>query len=318
MSVLAPARLRQDVPRRVRPRGRPRRMRWIVAALLLAPAAAFFAAFALVPMIMAGVLSLYDWDGVSPAEYAGLGNWTEAFTDPVTARALLLTVQVMGLSWLIQTPISLLLGVYLAGRQRHRAVLGVLYFLPLLFSAVAVGLIWSSAILAPSGALNTALSSVGLSGLGRTWLGDTSLAVYAVIAVIAWQFIPFHTLLYQAGARQVPQVLYEAARIDGAGTLQQFFRITLPQLKYTIITSTVLILTGSLTYFDVVFVMTGGGPGYATRILPLHMYLSAFKETDFGYGSAIAVILATVGLTLSIVLLRVTGFSRMRSQQEGF
>ena len=284
---------------------------------MLAPAIAFFLVFALGPLIAAVYLSFLNWDGISPPTWVGLGNWTRAFSDPVTLHAIFLTVQVMVLSWLIQTPISLLLGVYLAGYQRYRAILSVFYFLPLLFSAVAIGLIWSSSMLSSDGALNTLLRSIGASSLAKDWLGDPRLALYAIVVVIAWQFIPFHTLLYQAGARQIPQVLYEAARIDGANGVQRFFHITLPQLRYTVVTSTILILTGSLTYFDVIFVMTGGGPGYATRILPLQMYLTAFQDAQIGYGSAIAVILAVAGLILSLFLLRITGFGRMESQAEG-
>jgi raffinose/stachyose/melibiose transport system permease protein len=284
---------------------------------MLAPAIAFFLVFALGPLIAAVYLSFLNWDGISPPTWVGLGNWTRAFSDPVTLHAIFLTVQVMVLSWLIQTPISLLLGVYLAGYQRYRAFLSVFYFLPLLFSAVAIGLIWSSSMLSSDGALNTLLRSIGASSLAKDWLGDPRLALYAIVVVIAWQFIPFHTLLYQAGARQIPQVLYEAARIDGANGVQRFFHITLPQLRYTVVTSTILILTGSLTYFDVIFVMTGGGPGYATRILPLQMYLTAFQDAQIGYGSAIAVILAVAGLILSLFLLRITGFGRMESQAEG-
>jgi raffinose/stachyose/melibiose transport system permease protein len=292
------------------------RLNWTVS-LMLVPAVAFFVAFALGPLIAAVYIGFLNWDGISPPSWAGLGNFTRAFSDPVTLHSIFLTVQVMVLSWIIQTPISLLLGVFLAGRQRYRAFLGVFYFLPLLFSAVAIGLIWSSSILSSNGALNTLLGSIGVSSLARNWLGNPSLALYAIVVVIAWQFIPFHTLLYQAGARQIPQVLYEAALIDGAGKVQQFFYVTLPQLRYTIVTSTILILTGSLTYFDVIFVMTGGGPGYATRILPLQMYITAFQNTQIGYGSAIAVILAVAGVALSLFLLRVTGFGRMESQAEG-
>jgi raffinose/stachyose/melibiose transport system permease protein len=284
---------------------------------MLAPAIAFFLVFALGPLTAAVYLSFLNWDGISPPTWVGLGNWTRAFSDPVTLHAIFLTVQVMVLSWLIQTPISLLLGVYLAGYQRYRAILSVFYFLPLLFSAVAIGLIWSSSMLSSDGALNTLLRSIGASSLAKNWLGDPRLALYAIVVVIAWQFIPFHTLLYQAGARQIPQVLYEAARIDGANGVQRFFHITLPQLRYTVVTSTILILTGSLTYFDVIFVMTGGGPGYATRILPLQMYITAFQDAQIGYGSAIAVILAVAGLALSLILLRITGFGRMESQAEG-
>jgi raffinose/stachyose/melibiose transport system permease protein len=111
--------------------------------------------------------------------------------------------------------------------------------------------------------------------------------------------------------------MYEAANIDGAGRIQQFFGITVPQLKYTIITSTTLILTGSLTYFDLIWVTTGGGPGYATRVLPLQMYITAFPDQSVGYGSVLAVLLAFLGIVLSFLLLRFTGFARMSSQREG-
>jgi raffinose/stachyose/melibiose transport system permease protein len=292
------------------------RLNW-TTSLMLVPAIAFFLVFALGPLLAAVYISFLNWDGISAPSWVGLANWTRAFTDPVTLHSIFLTVQVMILSWAIQTPISLLLGVFLAGYQRYRAILGVFYFLPLLFSAVAIGLIWSSSILASDGALNTALRPIGLPSLAQNWLGEPGIALYAIIVVIAWQFIPFHTLLYQAGARQIPQVLYEAARIDGANARQRFFHITLPQLRYTIVTSTILILTGSLTYFDVIFVMTGGGPGFATRILPLQMYITAFQDAQLGYGSAIAVILAIAGVALSLFLLRITGFGRMESQAEG-
>ncbi len=294
----------------------PGRLNWSVPLMLL-PAVAFFVVFALGPMIAAVYISFLDWNGISTPHWVGLGNWTKAFSDSVTLHSIFLTVQVMVLSWIVQTPISLLLGVFLAGKQRYRAFLGVFYFLPLLFSAVAIGLIWASSMLSANGALNSFLKAIGASSLTNDWLGNPSIAFYAVIAVIAWQFIPFHTLLYQAGTRQIPQVLYEAARIDGAGTLQQFFYITLPQLKYTVVTSTILMFTGSLTYFDVIYVMTGGGPGYATRTLPLQMYITAFQDAQIGYGSAIAVILAVVGVLLSLIMIWLTGFGRMESQAEG-
>lgn len=285
-------------------------------SLLLLPAAAFFTIFALAPMAAALYISFLQWDGISTPEWVGLSNWVRAFSESVTLQSIFLTLQVIALSWLIQTPISILLGTFIAGQQRYRALMSVFYFLPLLFSAVAVGLIWQ-AMLSPEGALNSLLRAVGASALTEPWLGNSSTALYAIILVIAWQFIPFHTLLYQAGVRQIPQVLYEAARVDGAGKVRQFFNITLPQLKYTIVTSTILIVNGSITYFDVIFVMTGGGPGDATRILPLHMYITAFQETQIGYGSAIAIILIALGLILSLILLRLSGFSRMESQAEG-
>jgi raffinose/stachyose/melibiose transport system permease protein len=138
-----------------------------------------------------------------------------------------------------------------------------------------------------------------------------------VVFIIAWQFVPLHTLLYQGGVRQIPASLYEAAEIDGAGRWQQFFAITLPQLRYTVITSSTLMITGSLTYFDVVFVLTGGVPSDAINILPIDMYVTGFSATQFGTASALAIILAVIGLAISLVLTKFSGFTRMTSQQEG-
>jgi raffinose/stachyose/melibiose transport system permease protein len=294
-----------------------RGQRALVLALLTAPGLLIFLTFALGPMIAAAGLGFLSWDGISVPQWAGGRNWAALVTDPAAGRALGLTVELMALSWVIQTPISLALGVFIAGHSRYRSVLAVLYFLPLLFSAVALGIVWSTALLSQNGAVNAALRAVGLGGLAANWLGNPSIALYTIAGVIAWQFIPFHTLLFQAGRRQIPPTLYEAAVMDGAGDWSQFVHITLPQLRYTIVTSTTLNLIGSLTYFDLIFIMTGGGPGFATRTLSLQMYITAFQDTQVGYGCAIAVLLAVIGLVLAAVLVRVTGFAEMQSQVEG-
>jgi raffinose/stachyose/melibiose transport system permease protein len=182
---------------------------------------------------------------------------------------------------------------------------------------VAIALTWQTMLDPNFGVLNILLDSMGLHFLAKVWLGDPGLAFYVVMVIISWEFIPFHALLYLGGARQIPKELYEAANIDGSGHVQNFFRITLPQLKYTVITSTTLIFTGSLTYFDLFWVTTQGGPGYATRVLPLQMYITAFQNGQVGYGSMIAVVLAAFGILLSFILLRFTGFSKMSSQLEG-
>ncbi len=293
-----------------------RRAGW-VALVWVTPAILFYALFALVPLFVAVYLSFVRWDGFSQAVWVGLQNWVTLFTDSVTGHAILLTIAVMVLTWIVQTPLSLLLGVFMSGKQRYRAFLSVFYFVPLLFSSVAIGITWISILDPNFGLVDITLRAIGASSLAKGWLGDPNLAFYVVIAVISWQFIPFHSLLYQAGARQIPQELYEVADIDGADALDKFFSITLPQLRYTIITSSVLMITGSLTYFDIIWVMTGGGPGYATRILPLHMYITAFKDNAVGFGSAQAVVLSAAGIALSLLLLRGTGFTRMKSQLEG-
>lgn len=277
------------------------------------PALTFFGVFAVVPLLGVLALSFMSWDGLGTPSWAGLANWGAALNNPVTQDAMGLTAKFVVISYLFQAPVSLLLGVFMAGRQRYRAVLSVLYFLPLLFSSAAIGIAYKN-LLDPNFGLSRGL---GVDWLARDWLGDPDLALYVVIFVVGWSFIPFHSLLYQAGVRQIPATMYEAATLDGAGRLTQFWYITLPQLRYTIITSSTLMLVGSLTYFDLVFVLTQGGPGNATRILPLDMYLTGFRSYNMGVASVIGVVLVAVGLTLSLALNRLSGAATMESQQAG-
>ncbi|MDR1431510.1 MAG: sugar ABC transporter permease [Propionibacteriaceae bacterium] len=281
------------------------------SAWLAAPALLFFGLFAIVPMFGVLYFSLISWDGMGDMKWIGPGNWQDIFSDDTSLNAMRLTLVVMVSTWLIQTPISLLLGVFMAGRQRYRALMSVLYFLPLLFSSAAIG-IGFKAMLDPAFGIGSAIPV-----LSQDWLGSEELAMWTILFVISWTFVPFHSLLYQAGVRQIPVSMYEAARVDGAGAVRQFFSITLPQLKYTVITSSTLMLVGALTYFDLFFVMTQGGPVNATRILPLDMYLTGFRSFQMGKASAIAVILIVVGLALSLGLNRLSGSSKMESQMEG-
>ena len=157
----------------------------------------------------------------------------------------------------------------------------------------------------------------GLDLLSQDFLGHPTLAFYTIMFVIAWCFVPFHSLLYQGAARQIPVSVNEAAMIDGANRWQTFWHITLPQLRNTIVTSSTLMIVGSLTYFDLIFVMTAGGPGNATRVLPLDMYLTGFRSYNMGGASVLGVVLVVVGLTISFLLNRLTGSSRMESTMEG-
>jgi raffinose/stachyose/melibiose transport system permease protein len=160
-------------------------------------------------------------------------------------------------------------------------------------------------------------AGLGMEFLTQDWLGRPTLAFGLVVFVVSWQFIPFHSLIYQGGVRQIPRSLYEAAEMDGAGRVRQFFSITLPQLKYTIITSSTLMVVGSLTFFDLIFVLTEGGPGDATRVLALDMYKRGFQASLMGPASAIAVILVLVGLAIALLLRRLGGRDATQSQFEG-
>ncbi len=283
----------------------------------LTPTMVLYGGLVLVPILVALVLSFYNWNGIGVLRFAGFKNWSAFFSDPIAAHSLEVTVILTAVSWLIQTPISMALGFFLAGRQRYRAVYAAFYLLPLLLSTVGIALMWQALLDPNFGGLAWLAQNAGLTFLQQNWLGGNSTALWTIIALIAWQFIPFHTLLYQMGRRQVPKVLYEAAAIDGATAWQRFFHITLPQLRYTIVVSSTLMIVGSLTYFDIIYVLTNGGPGDSTRVLSLDMYQAAFESNTFGYASVLAVVLGAIGIVVALTLIRLTGFSSFASQREG-
>ncbi|MFB7495844.1 carbohydrate ABC transporter permease [Streptomyces sp. NPDC056161] len=269
------------------------------------PGVLFFAFFALVPMVLAFYLSFTTWNGLGDPRPAGLANWRKLLGDDRLAQSLTVTVLLTLASWAFQTVAALLLGVWAAGRQRNRAVLSAVFFVPFLLSSTAISLLFY-ALLDPNFGI-----------VHQDTLGSTSGAFWAIVFVGGWQFIPFHTLIYQGGARQIPEVLYQAAAIDGAGRFRQFLSITLPQLRNTATTSGVLMVVGSLTYFETVLILTQGGPGTDTAILPYLMYEAGFKSYDFGYASAVATFLVVAATALSLLLVRLSGFGTMRSTREG-
>jgi raffinose/stachyose/melibiose transport system permease protein len=282
-------------------------------AWMALPALAMFIFFGVVPLLGVLFLSFTTWDGIGSIHPAGFGSWKAELTDPGLPHALWVTFLVMFLSWLVQTPLSILIGVFLAGHERYRGFLAVLFFVPLLLSSAAIAITYK-ALLDPNFGLGAGLH---FSLLTQDWLGQDNLALGVVIFVVSWQFIPFHSLIYQGGVRQIPTSMYEAAQIDGAGRVRRFFSITLPQLKYTIITSSTLMVVGSLTFFDLIFVLTAGGPGDATRVLALDMYKKGFQANLMGPASVIACILVLVGLGLALLLRRIGGGSSSDSQLEG-
>jgi raffinose/stachyose/melibiose transport system permease protein len=276
------------------------------------PALAIFIVFGVVPLVGVLALSFAQWDGLGAIHTAGTSNWRSVLSDPALPHTIWVTFEIMIFSWAVQTPMSLLIGTFLAGRQRYRGFLAVLYFIPLLLSSAAIAITYK-ALLDPNFGLGAGLK---IGFLTQDWLGRSDLALAVVIFVVSWQFIPFHSLIYQGGVRQIPTSMYEAAAIDGAGRIRQFFSITVPQLKYTIITSSTLMVVGSLTFFDLIFVLTAGGPGDATRVLALDMYKRGFQANLMGPASVIAVLLVLLGLALALLLRRLGG-STTASQMEG-
>jgi raffinose/stachyose/melibiose transport system permease protein len=292
------------------------RERRILGYLLPVPGIALLAVFVVTPLVTATVLSFSNWQGAGPVPWVGFQNWARLIHNPETAAALKRTLIAAVISWVIQVGLGGAIGIYLAGRHRYRAVLAVIFFIPMVLSSTAVAIIWINFLDPNFGAFQPALRFLHLH-LVAAPLGSTSKALYAVTAVVCWQFIPFTSLLFLGGRRGIPGSLYEAAALDGARGLKALWHITLPQLRYTIVTASILVLVGSLSYFDLYLVMTNGGPGTSTTVLALRMYDQAFQASNIGAGSAIAVALAVFGLVASLVMVKLSGYGRMESQQEG-
>lgn len=276
---------------------------------LPAPAVAIYALFLLGPALFALVLSFMHWNSVASPSFAGVGNWVSFLTDPAGHKAVMVSFEIVVLQWVFELPISLLLGMFLAGRQRYRAVLSVFYVLPLLFSGVGVGLMWVNFFAPAFGALRSVIT--------QQWLAEAVPSLIIDTAVLAWQLIPFYMLIFQAASRAIPPSLYEAADLDGVGTLSRFRYVTLPQMRYSIVAVTILIITQSLTAFDTYFVMSSGGPSGATTNLSLGVYFNAFQDSRFAYGAVFGITLALLGFTLAVIVSRLGGLETMHSQQEG-
>jgi raffinose/stachyose/melibiose transport system permease protein len=296
---------------------RARRRTFFADMVGISPTMALFGAFIIIPTAFALFLSFTNWNVDGPITWAGIANWREFFSDPVSGQSLLVTFELAGLSWLAQTPMAMALGIFIAGMQRYRAVYAAIYLVPLLLSTAGLSLMWEDFLFPQFGGLAWLGIHAHMRFLSQDWLGSSHLALFTIVVIIAWQFIPFHTLIFQAGRRAIPAELYDAASVDGASMNQAFWHVTLPQLRYSIVVSSTLVLVGSLTYFDIIFILTQGGPGNTTRVLAMDMYNIGFNQTEFGYASTIATVLGLLGIILALVLVRFSGFGSMEGGQEG-
>ncbi len=294
---------------------RERRRERLFLALFLAPALALIAIFLIYPILQSVQLSLYRWDGVNPVRtWVGFGNWQRLVSDEVFWLAFRNNVLLIVASLLIQLPIAMGLAVVLdrVGRILGR-ILRVLYFLPLLLSTVAVGILFRNLYDPSFGMVNAVLRAVGLDAWAQPWLGQAETALPAVIVVVIWQFVPFYVILFAAGLADLPDDLRDAAFVDGASETQYFFRVALPQMKALVGIAAVLQLIGSLKYFDVVWVMTGGGPVNSSELMATYMFAKAFRTNEVGYGATIA---AALFLTVLVASLATTLWAGRRRRLE--
>jgi raffinose/stachyose/melibiose transport system permease protein len=277
------------------------------AYLLVLPAAVVFAFYITYPLFHTCVLSAYSWTPLDPVKrFVGLGNYRELLRDRYFYNALLNNGWWIVLSLVTQLPLALLLAVGIGSALRRHRLMRTLFFSPLIVPAVAVGLIWTLFYDPNFGALNSLLERAGLESLTRGWLGDPKLATFAIIAVSGWRYTGFHMMIMLAGLQAIPEDLYEAAVIDGATSWQSFWRITLPLMRRIILVDALLITVGSVKIFDLIWVMTEGGPNHASEVLATYMYYSGFIADRMGYAAAIATVMLILTLLATVIYLRLT------------
>jgi raffinose/stachyose/melibiose transport system permease protein len=273
--------------------------------LWVLPAVALFLVFRLYPMGFGLYLSLNEWDGVKPMVFRGLANYRQAILEDATFRLALWHNVVFAVGTVIgKNAIAIVLAVLLNGEMRGRTFFRTTLFMPVVMSFVVVGLLWGWIFNFQFGLLNNLLVAAGLEGWRVDWLGSPSIALFSLIGVDIWKWYGFHMVIYLAGLQNIPLTLYEAAMIDGASGWQQFRRVTLPLLRPIVVVNVTLALMGAFNVFDLIYVMTQGGPANATNVVMIHAYLQGFKFYQMGYAAAISYVLMAVVIVLSALQIR--------------
>lgn len=259
--------------------------------LLLAPAVVVTLVIVFMPMVQAVWTSFYDLILFKPnaSKFVGFGNYVKLFNDPVFWTALWNTLLWIGLTVPLQMGLGLLAALLLNREFPWRGLARALIIIPWALPSVVIALMWRWIYDPNTGVLNDILVYLSIVQTAVPWLADPNVAIYAIIATLTWQGFPFFAVMILAGLQGIPKSQYEAASIDGASAWRQFIHITLPGIAPVLATAGLLRVIWVANSMDVIFVMTGGGPGYATHTLPLYAFIKARQNLDFGYGTSIAV-----------------------------
>lgn len=293
--------VRGDAGRRPAP---PVRRRLVPYGFLL-PAFVLYAAFMLFPIARAVQLSVYEWDGLTLGTFVGADNYLAVVTDPQLREAFVHALVLIVFFSLLPVAIGLVLAAVLnRAKVRGLPFFRTVIFLPQVVAMVVVAVAWRQ-IYAPDGSLNTALRAVGLDALARPWLGDYTWSLPAVGFIGTWVSMGLVTVLLLAGMSRVPAEQYEAARLDGAGAVREFFAITLPAVRGEVTVALTLTIIAALKTFDLVYVTTGGGPGTSTTVPSYEVYRRAFQLGEVGMAAAVGITLMVLIFGINLVVNRV-------------
>lgn len=302
MSTLTVQRGAETSPRRRTP---SRRHGGLIAWTFALPALAVYGVFLVYPALSSLWFSLTDWDGLSATyKFVGAQNYVNLTKDPVVARAVLNNLIWTAVTIAVPVVAGLALAVLLNGKVRGKPVLRLLFYTPGVLPLVSIASIWGWLYNPEYGAINAALRAIGLGSLAQPWLGQDSTALAAVMVPAIWLRVGFPMLLYLAALQGINADFYEAATVDGATRWQQFWHITMPSLRQAHYIVIALSLIDSFKVFDLIYVMTYGGPGTATQVMSTWMYFNVFQYNQAGYGTAIAVVITVVAIAAGIPYVR--------------
>lgn len=286
--------------------GRRRRVRRLVGLVYIAPALAVYAGIVIVPTLQSVNYSLYQWDGVTAARWVGLRNYAAFLTDPELRQSIAHVGVLVGFFAVLPIVLGLISAALLSRHRRPGfAAFRWVIFLPQVLTSVVVAVLWKQ-LYGADGPINQALSAVGLSALRRDWLGDFTLTLPALGLIGTWTTLGLCMVLFVSGSASIPSNLYDAARVDGAGPVREFFAVTLPGLRPQIAVALTLTVTGALRTFDLVWLTTRGGPGTTTITPAFLLYTKAFSIGDVGAAAAIGVVLAIACLLVSLIIIRLS------------
>jgi len=268
------------------------------------PALFLYIIFVLWPLLNTFYTSFFKWDGFSPKQFVGLNNFARAFVDSIVITSLWHNVIWVILQMIIPVSIALLLVVILSRKISNaaRLVLRTVYFIPTLLSTVAVAIIWEWMLNPYFGVINKLLQSLGLSAFAQPWLGQPSTALLSVFAASAWSYYGFCLIILLAAVQKIDPSLYDAATVDGASGWQSFWNITIPSIRNELSFLLIYSAIQAFKIFDLVYIMTGGGPYYSTEVIATLVYRKAFWENETGYASCIAVLMTLIVAIPSIAL----------------
>lgn len=309
MTVVADRRTVGATPTGRRWRSRLTGLSWS-SLLYVAPALVFFAVFVIYPICVTVQTSFYNYDGLTVATPAGLSNYLNVFADPTLRAALGHSLLLL----VFYAALPVVIGLILAGAMSRIRIYGLtvfraLLFLPQILASVVVAVAWRG-LLASDGPINWVLEHVGLGSIATSWLGNFDTALPSIGLIGTWVEYGLCMVLFLAGIVTIDRSLYEAARLDGAGPVREFFAITLPALRPQISIALILTITFALRNFDLIWNTTRGGPGTSTTVPSLYVYLDAFQNRQLGQASALAVVLTVVILiVVALVQLAVRGRS---------